>query len=70
VGWGLRKIYTPEFYFQGRNEISVFRKIELENDESARDLQVAVERGEYILAQIHAALHDIATKQIEMGHLS
>ena len=48
----------------------VFRKIELENDESARDLQVAVERGEYILAQIHAALHDIATKQIEMGHLS
>jgi len=46
------------------------KKIEVENDESARDLQCAVERGEAILGKINAALHDIATKQIEMEQSS
>ena len=42
------------------------RKIEVENDESALELQEAVDKGEAILKQIHHALHDISTKQLEM----
>jgi len=45
------------------------RRLEVENDESARDLQSAVAKGENILSKIHAALHDISTQQLEISKI-
>lgn len=47
-------------------QIESLKKIEVENDESAQELQNAVDIGEAILAKIHDAQHDIATKQLEL----
>jgi mediator of RNA polymerase II transcription subunit 21 len=45
-------------------QVASLRRLELENQESARQLENVVARGENLLAQIQTALHDIAQLQL------
>ncbi|XP_013781319.1 mediator of RNA polymerase II transcription subunit 21-like [Limulus polyphemus] len=45
------------------------RRLEQENQESAKRLEEVVRRGEALLEQIQQALHDIAQSQLDMQRL-
>ncbi|XP_076312551.1 mediator complex subunit 21 isoform X1 [Tachypleus tridentatus] len=45
------------------------RRLEQENQESAKRLEEVVRRGESLLEQIQQALHDIAQSQLDMQRL-
>ncbi|XP_046387048.1 mediator of RNA polymerase II transcription subunit 21 [Ischnura elegans] len=50
-------------------QISSLRRLEQENQEAGERLEEVVQRGEALLAQVQAALADIAQSQLEMQRM-
>lgn len=51
-------------------QVASLRRLEVENQEAAEQLEEIVQRGQEVLERIQAALSDIAQKQLEMQHLT
>lgn len=47
------------------SQLASLQRLELENQEAARQLEDVVAQGEKLLVQIQTALHDIAQSQLQ-----